>query len=48
VTLGVGCQTTTLAGHCLGIPRTNAVLATWLFATALVLFDRWRLEVADD
>jgi len=43
-----GCQTTEFAGHCLGIPRTNAVLATLLFGTALVLFDRWRLEVRQD
>jgi hypothetical protein len=41
----LGCQTTTLAGYCTGVPRTNAVLATLLFASALVLFDRWRLEV---
>lgn len=41
----LGCQTTTLAGHCLGIPRTNAIMATLLFATALVLFDRWWVEV---
>jgi hypothetical protein len=43
-----GCQTTELAGHCLGISQTNAVLATLLFASALVLADRWWLEVRQD
>jgi hypothetical protein len=33
------------AGYCLGIPRTNALMATWLFGAAAVLFDRWWLEV---
>jgi len=44
----LGCQTTAFAGHCLGIPRTNAIMATWLFATAAILFDRYRLEVRAD
>lgn len=48
MTLGVGCQTTKLAGVCLGIPPTNAILATLLFASALVLADRWWLEVRAD
>jgi hypothetical protein len=48
VTPALGCQTTEFAGFCLGIPPTNAVLATLLFATAAILFDRYRLEVRAD
>lgn len=46
MTPALGCQTTELAGHCLGIQPTNAILATWLFASALVWADRWWLEVS--
>jgi len=38
------CQTT-LAGACLGLPPVNVIMATLLFGSAAVLFDRWRLEV---
>jgi len=40
-----GCQTT-LAGNCLGIPRFNAIMATWLFAAAALVFHQWWLEVS--
>lgn len=44
MTAALGCEST-LAGYCLGMPPVNVILATWLFAAAALLFDRWRLEV---
>jgi len=43
-----GCQTTAIAGHCLGIPKTNAVLATLLLGAAIVLFDQWVLQLREN
>jgi hypothetical protein len=47
MTPALGCESV-LAGYCLGVPPVNVIMATVLFAAAVILFDRYRLEVRGD